>query len=262
LVAYIVGGKRGTKKYRSLIAEYWTELQQEQRQAEQQEWEAQVRLAQWAKLLQDVIWPRHINLVQESSFASFVRQRDVSEDSRGDTGLFHSHKLQRQVVYESALEQRFLAQLESFDDVLFYQEQPLQIPYQVNNISHIYYPDFFFVLRDGRGVVVEIKGRNEMALHRNWTKWAAMRDFCRQQGYGCLVTSGRYSIQEVGRKEVREAVRTTLLTELKRGPITWPEYKALREKCGITTTELYALIIRERLVWQLRPFLLTAPNLR
>lgn len=246
LLAYFLGGKKGIEQYRQLAAERLAVFRRSQWQERQRQ-----QLYTW---LQDVIWPPHIRPLDERSWGAFSAQREVSADSRGRTGAFYSHKLKRHIAYESELEWRFLERLEELGEILFYQEQPLQIPYQVKDRPRTYYPDIFFVLNDGRGIVVEIKGISEMALFYNWTKWTALRAYCREQGYGLLVTDGRYSLQAVGRWEVRPAVRLALLDALVHGPLGWPEYKALREQCGITTRELYALVIRGKLRWGLQPF--------
>jgi len=59
----------------------------------------------------------------------------------------------------------------------------------------LYYPDVYFVLADGRGVVAEVKGRSGLVLATNMVKWQVLRQFCEEQGYGRLITDGRHPIQ-------------------------------------------------------------------
>lgn len=188
-------------------------------------------------------------------------QRQVSTGSIGTTGHWPSAKMGRQIAYESKLEHDFLELLETYDDVVFFLEQPLKIPYATQAGTDTYYPDLLLVLNDGRAVVVEIKPPQGMAMRHNWLKWSAMRAYCDEAGYGFLVTDGRKSIQQVGKAEVRPQVRQQVLDALHLGPLDWQQYKALRRTCSIKTPELYTLIIKERLHWQPRPFRLEKTEL-
>ncbi len=256
LIAYLAGGKKAIKRYRNSVRQCLSEYIREQ-QAEAQQ---QKHIDHFLRLLEHVVWPAKASILMSTSFSRFSAQRQISEDGQGHTGAFFSAKLNRMVEYESSLEMRFLQQLDVTPAVVFYQEQPLQIPYVTQTKTSLYYPDVFFVLGDGRAVVAEIKPPNGMALQSNWIKWAALKEYCRQQGYGFLITNSWHSLQEVGRREIRDSVRTAVLSELNQRLLTWPAYKKLRESCGITTAELHALIIQERLIWQLGPFRLSLPQ--
>src|SRR5437762_14109819 len=118
--------------------------------------------------------------------------------------ILHSHKLkhsQQEKAIFLTLEMHLLLKLEQVKEIAFYQEQPFVIPYELDGTQRIYYPDVFFVIEDGRGVVVEVKPRYQMALHENLTKWSALHKYCIQNGWGLLITDGYRSIQKFQQHE-------------------------------------------------------------
>ncbi len=217
-----------------------------------------VRLdTQLQNLLSDIIWPQQVRLVANTAYAASRRAREVSITSTGTTGFFHSEKLDREVHYESAMERDFLLGLEELDQVIYYQEQPLYLQYSVGSQSHAYYPDVLFALRDGRGIIAEIKPIFQMALEENLQKWRALRRYCVRRGLGLLVTDGRRSIQSVQRHTVDPGFERAVLLALADGPISWNEYRPIKETLQPKRDDFVALVFRHRLVWRLRPFLLS-----
>ena len=217
-----------------------------------------VRLdTQLQNLLSDVIWPQQVRPIAKTAYATSRRAREVSITSTGTTGLFHSEKLGREVHYESAMERDFLLGLEELDQVIYYQEQPLGLQYSVGSEGHTYYPDVLFVLRDGRGIIAEIKPVFQMALEENLQKWSALRRYCAQRGWGLLVTDGRHSIQDVQRHEVDPEFERAVLLALADGPISWKEYRPIKEAFQPKRDDFVALVLRNRLVWRLCPFQLS-----
>lgn len=208
-------------------------------------------------LLSYVVWPGEVRLLEGEEIATIRRERNVSVSGGGNAGVFHSNKMNRAVEYESETELDFLLRLEQLDEVVFYQEQPFKIPYELDSQKCVYYPDILFVLKDGRGVVVEIKPIFKMALQENLIKWAALRKFCAKNGLGILITDGRYSIQQVQRQEVKPEFANAVLASLRQGPLSWIQYKDIRDKYNVSRNEFLALILKNRLVWKLSPFTLS-----
>lgn len=210
-------------------------------------------------LIPDVIWPDQPKLLAEMDWDSFSRAREVSITGTGDAGSFYSEKLERDVQYESLLEQDFLLCLEHAKEVVFYQEQPLVISYTVGNQERTYYPDVLIILSDGRGLVVEIKPVFQMALEQNLTKWGALRKFCAKAGLGLLVTDGRRSIKQVQRHKVKPEFEKAVISALQGGPLCWAEYRAIKDQFEPGRDDFAALILRHRLRWHLSPFALCRP---
>jgi hypothetical protein len=235
----------------AIIAEHERTARQEQKRARRQ--------ARLEALLAYTIWPKVVKPISSEGLVALKRMRDVSSDGEGVAGSFQSTKLSRLVQYESRLELGFLLLLEESDDIAYYQEQPLEVPYTSNDKLFPYYPDVLFVLRDGRTVVVEIKPVNFMALRRNLTKWSALRAFCEAKGWGILVTDGHCTIQQVQRRPVDAAFAQAVLRRLQSGPLLWPEYRQLRDQYPVNRNDFLALILKNRLVWHLQPFSLERP---
>ncbi len=208
-------------------------------------------------LLSYVIWPNEARLLTGDEMSAVRRERNVSTNGEGQSGSFFSGKLNRAIQYESQMELDFLLQLEQLEEVVYYQEQPFRIPYNYEGKKWDYYPDLLFVLSDGRGVVVEIKPVFKMALRKNLVKWSALRRFCHDRGLGILVTDGRYSIQQVQRRDVNTGFEKAILASLERGPLSWREYKGIRDKYDVNRSDFLALVLQNRLVWKLGPFTLS-----
>ena len=212
-------------------------------------------------LLAYIIWPHGMTRGSHTFevVSKLSRQREVSPDSEGKSGTFFSQKMGRQVQHESLLELQFLLKLEQIKEIVLYQEQPFVIPYELDGASRIYYPDVFFVFEDGRGVVVEIKPRYQMALHENLTKWSALHQYCVQNGWGLLITDGSRSLQKLQQHEFDVEFQTALIMALensKDGTLSWSEYRSIRDQHNATWNDFLAVILNNGLVWRLQPFVL------
>jgi hypothetical protein len=144
-------------------------------------------------------------------------------------------------------------------DIVFYQEQPFVIPYQLDGLARNYYPDLFFAFEDGRGVVVEIKPRYQMALYENLIKWSALYKFCALKGWGMLVTDGKRPFQNLQYHELPTGFESTLLRTLANsdtGFLSWKEYREIRDQYNATWIDFVAVILKNRLIWNLQPFVL------
>ena len=217
--------------------------------------------AEFKNLLAYVNWPREITRGSHTYevASKLSRQREVSPDSEGKPGTFFSQKMSREVQYESLLEMHFLLKLEQIKEIVLYQEQPFAIPYELDGILRTYYPDVFFVIEDGRGVVVEVKPRYQMALHENLTKWSALQKYCVQNGWGQLVTDGSRPIQKLQQHEFAVEFQTALLMALENsrdGTLSWAGYRSIRDQHQATWSDFLAVILKNGLVWSLQPFVL------
>lgn len=228
------------------------------RQDEQQKIAKQhIVVEKFQNLLSSVIWPHTIKELSANEIASFERQRDVSVNGQGYASYFHSHKMNRDVQYESNLEYHFLQKLEQFEQVTLYQEQPLKIFYEVGNQHIPYYPDILFILQEGRGVVVEIKPIFKMALHENLRKWTALKNFCKEKGLGILITDGRWAIQQIQHHEVNPHFAQDVLFAIQNKTLSWSDYKSIRDRHEIHRNDFVALVLKHKLIWKLNPFMLS-----
>ncbi len=260
LITYFVAYERPTitaglavdlgRSLQEYVGNYTLALRQEEHRQRQQQAFSQF-------LSTSVLWPvlpSHVALpiVME-------RQREVSLDGDGVAGQLWSEKLGRFVQYESLLELGFFLKLEHAEGVVFYQEQPFRLEYTWQEKPRIYTPDVFFVLKDGRGIIAEVKARYYMGLYTNMVKWPVLREYCRQHGYGRLITDGRITIQSFWHHTIPAPFQKSLLDTLLAGPLAWREYRQIRETHQATWTDFVAVILRNHLIWTLHPFKLRCP---
>jgi hypothetical protein len=251
LIVYLLYGQRESSKqdFAKLNKSYQEEVVSIKR--------ATKLVSELNNLLLYIIWPREV--IKKIDWSELCREREVSPKGVGVSGSFFSEKMFRDVQYESHLELQFLLKLEQAKDIIFYQEQPFIIPYQFEGLPRNYYPDVFFAFEDGRGVVVEIKPRYQMALYKNLIKWSALYTFCIQNGWGLLATDGKRSFQQFQHDEIPEEYQTAMLSALANsadGTLCWKEYRNIRDQHHATWNDLLALILKNRLIWTLQPFVL------
>lgn len=208
-------------------------------------------------LLSYIIQPGEMKPLENFDLSLFDRKREVSLEGDGNAGEFYSKKISKYVQYESGLEMKFLSCLENSDNVVYYSEQPIRVPYQFYNKTYFYYPDFIFFLNDKRGVVVEIKPLDRMALKINFVKWAALKEYCNQNGLGLLVTDGKYAIQQIMNYESNSEFTNTVLAKLGEGNLNWNQYKEIKEQFNPSTKDFASLVMRNKLTWLLNPFSLS-----
>lgn len=217
------------------------------------EWSKELLESAQAVLDRYIIWPQKVKLYP-SDFR-LAKQRNVSKRN-GRVNGYWSRKLGQFIECESNQEARFYYfGLECSDRVRWYQEQPLEIPYDAGGGRMArYYPDVAFGLDDGRVVIVEVKSFRHMPLDENLRKWGALRRYCAEHGYGLLVTNGIVGIQYYTRRSVSASIDRKVVNIIKRkGVLTRADFRAA---CGHRRAmrELLTIILKRRLVWTLKPF--------
>lgn len=210
-------------------------------------------------LLEYAIWPGD---PRPGCFSDLMSGRKRETRTQPDfTGYFLSAKLNREVSFESLKEGRFLALLEGSSEVRAYQEQPVAIPYEREDRRRHYFPDVFVELIDGRGILVEIKPKIEMAFSCNWIKWAAMKSYCRARGIGFLITDGHVTIQQLSSSAtISQAYRDALLAAVTVGTLDGRAYWLIHRQHSGNWPDFLATVLAHRLNWQLCPFRLSVPN--
>lgn len=260
LIAYLAFRNKKT------IEEILPTVRQIYRQQKFIKWKEQKRRIiseQFLNLLAYVKWPTsNMTNLEITDFQALVRKRNVSLAGKGNAGNFQSKKTNRLVEYESELEHDFFQRLEQVDEVLYYQEQPLEIPYTYEGKNYLYFPDVLVILKDRKVVVVEIKPIFGMALHINLVKWTALKKYCNSNGFGFLVTDGKYAIQQIMHHEVNPSFSKKVFEQIaKLGKLSWQEYRKIRDEYSPSRNDFVALVLKNRLIWRLSPFLLSAsPN--
>lgn len=217
-------------------------------------------------LLSDTLWPRHIEKTAHR-FHNFIDthlERTFPLTASGNAGSFFSQKMNREIVYRSQLEMQMLQRLEAAEVVEHYQERPFLVTEEAYGERRTFLPDIFFVLKDGRGAVVEVNLCTQIALHKNLVKYETLRIFCVKNGLGLLITDGRKTFQCIRQHPIPVAFQQALLEALEQSPTTslsWKEYQVIRDQHAASWIDFQAVILTNKLVWSLQPFTLQKRDL-
>lgn len=191
--------------------------------------------------LNNTDWP---SVIAPPPPAAQLSSQRVINDS-DIAGHFYSQKLGRTVQYESGLELDIMTLLERSDQVSFYQEQPVAIPYSFKSRLRKYYPDLLVATVDGRCLLAEVKPTDSMALSINRAKANAGREWAHAQGWGWLVVSDRHTLRQLEEHVIPAAKRTLIENELNAsGVLTWRDMMGLRTRFELTRFDLTAYIIQ------------------
>lgn len=160
-------------------------------------------------------------------------------------GNFYSQKLDRVVHFESNLEFEIFTELENCEQIAYYQEQPAKIPYAFKGRQRKYFPDILAITTDGRGLLIEVKPTDNMALSVNRAKAAAGRAWAHARGWGWLVMNSRHTLREIEERVLSEEKRALLENELKmHGVLTWLDQLRLRIEQALTRLDFTTYIIQ------------------
>lgn len=203
-------------------------------------------------ILKQVLWFEHPLKFDIDYFDLLQPRREVSQHRRYRSGVYFSEKCGRDIQYESALEQRFVHQLEANAHVVFYWDQPIEIPYWRGRRKVNYTPDYGIYLDSGRVVLAEVKELPDMLDYRVQLKTEALMEFCSIRGFGMLLTDGRHTPRDLLKGRVNRKFERALLTALGRGALREPDCREIMRRCGATTAELHRAIVRHNLRY--RPF--------
>ena len=210
-------------------------------------------------LYDKIIWPPEIMYRPVSDQPTFSPQRGLLPERESDlsiTGEYFSPKLQRQVFYESALERSFFKALER-PEVHSYCEQPFTLSIDIGGKKHFYTPDVWIHLKDGRCIVVEIKPLDLMVDTEVQWKFQCLYEYCRERGWGVLLTNGRHDLSYLSTYPPNIAFEQALLQELsEKRRLTIGRIHALKKEYGANSLHLAGCILRHNLSYRAFPTLL------
>lgn len=180
---------------------------------------------------------------------------------RANPCVWWAPRLGREVSCESAAELHVVQLLDAADDlVLTYCEQPTRLSYVLSGVRHDYYPDLLVDLRDGRRLLVEVKGGiDDFALAENVAKFAAARDYCEQLGWGFAAITERLARPaDLAGREVDPRAEEGLRDHLAKGPIDGSGLRSLLDRFDLNFTDVAALTLRNGWFLYRSPFRLSA----
>ncbi|WP_288221626.1 sigma factor-like helix-turn-helix DNA-binding protein [uncultured Clostridium sp.] len=243
------------KKVKTLLKEYISNKNKyrENKFLEEKEANRQNKLIE--RILRDVIWFNKVKIINENIYRNIVQLRIIEEDeNNSNKGSYFSYKMSKKIQYESCIEKDYLVLLENCNDVKYYSVQPFRINYVYEGTIHSYYPDIFFVLNDGRAVVVEVKSMFDMPLERNIEKYNALKNFCDKNGFGVLYTDSRNSFEKYASKSINNCFEKDIINELKKGPMDWRKCENIIFEHKADKQDLTFVIIKNNIKYTQNPF--------
>lgn len=217
-------------------------------------------LSKEQKLYRQILWFHHRASYEIDFFDLLRPQRVVSEHPRYRSGVFYSEKCKREIQYESGMELNFIKQLEQLKNVLFYYEQPVQIPYRRGGRKRTYTPDFGLYLDTKEFVLVEIKDLPSMLEDKVQMKAEVLMDFCSKKGFGLLLFDGKHTFDKLLKIKNNRKLEKAVLSAVDETILRKRQYDELMKKCNSKQQELWKVIIKHNLKFKSYPFKLQRGN--
>jgi hypothetical protein len=215
-------------------------------------------LLKWSEVFSQTIYPDEVKLFDEKHSILNNRLREPSKGSLGQIGSFFSKKCGRNILYESGEEYRLYQIMENASKVVYYQEQPLAIPYKsyFKNKEYLYYPDIAVLTNDGRLVVIEVKPIISMVEQFTLEKSIAAISYLHDRGIGFnLVDASGNSIRKMrlfGENRLIEQKMLKIIDE--KGILDYQTYKILIENTRLTGKQFAGFVVRNDLSLLRFPF--------
>lgn len=205
------------------------------------------------RLFSKVIWFDKKYRFDIDYFELLQPRRTVSAHRRYRSGLYHSQKCGRDIQYESGLELRFVERLEHSEQVAFFWEQPVKIPYWRGRRKVTYTPDYGIYLRSGHFILAEVKELSDMLDYRVERKTEALMEYCSEHGFGMLLTDGSHGPRDLLKGKVNRKLEREILNALAVAPLRHDQCHALMERCDASVAQLYKSVIRHNLRFRSYP---------
>lgn len=184
------------------------------------------------------------------------RYREINRNSTGRTGSYYSKKCQREICYESGEEHRLYQIMEKTDKVVWYQEQPISIPYKIDNRQCQYRPDLAVITDDGYGTVIEVKPPLNLVQLPTLRKAIEATKYLHNKGIGfILVDSHGRSLKNLSTYPTYNEIAERILGIIReKGEVDYSTYKELTKDTKIRTPEFISTMVHYNLTFMSRPF--------
>lgn len=124
----------------------------------------------------------------------------------------------------------------------------------MNDQFKLYHPDFYYLLLNGSCVIGEIKQVSDMGLYKNWAKWKAMKNYCRESGMGFLITDGKTAISDLLQKKINQSFRNEVMSNFGNSDLLeWDKVYELKEKYHLSMKDLACFVLQEKIKWFQKP---------
>lgn len=219
--------------------------------------------AKWSNMFQHCLYPARLEKFGEGVTGFDQTLRDPNSESSGIVGSFFSDKCQRNIQYESGEEFQVYQILENSPKIKWYREQPVAIPYQFRGNEYTYYPDVVALTDANLAVVIEVKPpsgpRSGMVHYIVLAKALAAKAYLHSKGIAYLMVDahGR-SLQTLSQIDYNDKVGDIILSAIdEEETLYYKRYKTLIAHEEFSASDLYSLVIKNDLAFQVYPFRLS-----
>ena len=122
-------------------------------------------------------------------------------------GFYESTKMHKKFHYRSSWEATMYELLDSWNEVISYDCEPIKIKYIHKGQCRDYIPDLIIKFKSGKTQIAEIKPSNQTLLEINKDKWSAAESACKLRGMEFFV----YTEQEI--QKLKQKVKLQQLNE-------------------------------------------------
>ncbi len=155
-------------------------------------------------------------------------------------GEYFSNKMQKNMIYDSELERKFMIMLEKSEKVKYYASQPFHIKYGVSYHfgekraydNKRYYPDFLVILETGERIIVEMKNYFHLVDFRSKMKYELLKKVSSEFGYGFIIsTNGKHILEEAIDYPINIAFEEAILKKIESNKsISYREFLVIKNK--------------------------------
>lgn len=175
VIVLILYGRNLEWKAESIYASYNKHISSLQSIAEQKELHN--------KINSSIIWPLKVKKLHSTDYSNINILSFAEEALRNKGFSYYSHKLNKEVFYKGLLQKDYLLLLEKCDEVIFY----VNYPFKVKMKESIILVDIFFVLNNGKGVIMVLPPDELNIKRRDNEKIYAIKQLCKEKGLGLWI---------------------------------------------------------------------------
>jgi hypothetical protein len=211
----------------------------------------------WMELEKRVFFPAKVVRFENGFISEMAtRTRDISEFGTGNNGEFESLKMARLVHYESLTELAILELLEKLDNVVWYQEQPIKIPYEYRGKNYFYYPDIAVLLKNRFAFVIEVKPIQYMLNEWVLVKAIYAQKYLGQKGIGFAIIDHKgQTLFDIEENNVNLDAQSEILQGINRnGKIGLSEFKEIMSAHALTQADINVILLKNDLSLSIKPF--------
>ncbi|MBU3227694.1 HEAT repeat domain-containing protein [Clostridium algidicarnis] len=136
-------------------------------------------------LYKNIFWPENIKILGIEQFKMINTIEYLKKDLEKKGKFVKSEKLNINIYYKSLYQKDLLKNLELLEEVIFYSTFNFRL--KGDSYGEYYINDIFFVLKDGRSVVVLTPINEKDLTKANKNRDLAFKNLCKEKGLGICI---------------------------------------------------------------------------